>query len=278
MSTARHSAEIPYVDAHVHIRAASARVDIAKASVGAVRDAGTREGFGLGLRSERNGERPVIITAGRALVKTGGYGSNLGSPVEGRADIERAITGLAEAGAGVLKVVASGVVSLQRAGEVTPGGFDRGELRFIVETAGRHGLAVMAHANGAEVISDAAEAGVRSIEHGYFMTRDALAVMKANSVFWVPTVGALQRAAEFAGASDATRTIVAGTIDRHLEMVNAAFQLGVHLAIGTDCVLPDRRYGGCYQAELIYFRKAGIPNEEVERIAREGGRELLGLV
>ena len=32
------------------------------------------------------------------------------------------------------------------------------------------GLGVMAHANGEHAIMDAAEAGVRSIEHGFFMS------------------------------------------------------------------------------------------------------------
>ena len=277
MTAIPRSTDKRYVDVHVHIRAAAAREDIASAGVNAVRDAGTRAGFGLDMLRGQDVAGLTIITAGRALVKAGGYGALLGNQVSGLEEIEREIAALASAGAGVIKVVASGVVSLERSGEVTPGGFDRDELRSIVEIAGRHNLSVMCHANGPAVITDAAEIGVRSIEHGFFMTREALAAMKANKVFWVPTVGALKRAAADPSVNENVRRDVSDTMDRHLAMIGEAFQLGVPLAVGTDCVLPDRRYGTFYQDELGLFRKAGIPREAVERIACDGGRELLGL-
>lgn len=267
----------PYHDAHVHLRDVTALEDLARAGVGAVRDAGSREGFGLSLCSRRGGEGPVIRTAGRALVKKGGYGALLGVPLSSRDEIEAEIAHLADAGAGIIKVVASGVVSLKRPGSLTPGGFDRHELRCIVQAAAGRGLAVMAHANGAEAIQAAVEAGVRSIEHGFFMTSEMLAAMRSGNVLWVPTVGALQRAATASGAGVEARRAVEELIERHLAMIGEAFARGVPLAIGTDCVLPDRRYGGHYRDELIYFRKAGIPDEAVERIASDGGREPLGM-
>lgn len=269
--------ERSYTDAHVHIRYPAAREDIVRAGVVAVRDAGTREGAALTLRHDWGVAGLVINTAGRALVKQGGYGTLLGSPVGSLEEIEQEITSLASAGVGVIKVVASGVVSLEHAGRVTAGGFDRDELRFIVGIAARYDLPVMCHANGSASIAEAAGVGVRSIEHGFFMTREALAIMKANNVFWVPTVGALKRAADAPNVSESMRRDVSGTIDRQLEMLGVAFQLGVPLAVGTDCVLPDRRYGTLFQDELGLFRKAGIPREAVERIACESGRELLGM-
>ena len=41
----------------------------------------------------------------------------------------------------------------------------------------------MAHANGEEAIMAAAEAGVRSIEHGFFMTERALELIAAQEHF-----------------------------------------------------------------------------------------------
>jgi imidazolonepropionase-like amidohydrolase len=83
--------------------------------------------------------------------------------------------------------MASGMVSLKRPGKITYGGFDAAELAFIVEVAEGHGLPVMAHANGEEAIMGAAKGGVRSVEHGYFMTPAALELMEKNGVHWVPT-------------------------------------------------------------------------------------------
>ncbi len=262
------------VDAHVHLAGPSALADPARAGISAVRDAGTKDGAGLACRREAG---LIVRSAGRAICKRGGYGARFGTAVEDLDEALREVRRLKAGGADIIKVMASGMVSLDEPDAVTPGGFSGDELQAIVEEASGLGLAVMAHANGASAIIRAARAGVRSIEHGFFMTADALALLKERGIFWVPTAGALQRAADSRGPDEARRRIAEQAIDRHLEMLGTAFSLGVPLAVGTDCVLPDRRYGGFFRDELAYFRKAGIPSGAVDRIARQGGRELLGL-
>jgi imidazolonepropionase-like amidohydrolase len=265
------------IDAHVHIRDAAALDDIARAGVAAVRDAGTSAGAALAFRRHRDpAEPPRVTTAGRALVRKGGYGSLLGIAVEAREEIEGAVLELARDGADIIKVVASGAVSLKHPGTITAGGFGREELLFIVDAARRRGLSVMAHANGETALRNAAEAGVLSVEHGFFMTEDILRTMAGRRIFWVPTVGALRRAAEQNTVPEATRAFIDRVIEEHLVMVGKAYRLGVRLAVGTDAVLPDRRYGSHYESELAYLRRAGIPAEAVERIARRGAAELLG--
>jgi imidazolonepropionase-like amidohydrolase len=268
-----------YIDAHVHLTSDQALLDVVRADIAAVRDAGTRQGTGLVLaRSVGLGNRPRVMTAGRALSRKGGYGSFLGSPVSTRDEICEEIERLRREGADIIKVIASGVVSLERPGTITPGGFEADELRFIVEEAGREGLAVMAHANGEAAILAAAEAGVRSVEHGFFMTDVALRSLIRNGTYWVPTVGALLRASEEAQAPPRVKEAIDGEISAHLIMIDKAFHMGVPLAIGTDCVLPDSQYRGWFEKELALFRLAGISDDDVRRIATEGGRELLGFV
>jgi hypothetical protein len=129
------------------------------------RDAGTKEGAGLKTRTAlRNGL--AIVSAGWALYKKGGYGSFLGVPVETREEIRGEILKLKRAGAGIIKIMASGIVSLKEPGTITPGGFHPEELRFIVDDRGA-GLGVM-FMNGEAAILAAAESGVRSVEHGFF--------------------------------------------------------------------------------------------------------------
>lgn len=261
-----------YVDAHVHLRDAVGLADIKNAGVVAVRDAGAKDGAGLRISGP---DTPAVISAGWALCKRGGYGSLFGVSLESREQIAGEILKLKQAGAGIIKVIASGMVSLKRPGEITAGGFGREELRFIVETARKNGLEVMAHANGEAAIMNAAEAGVRSIEHGFFMTERALASLHANGVFWVPTAGALQRAADQPDAGHEAKLFVERMIDEHLALVRKAFERGVPLAVGTDAVLPERRYRSFYEAELAYLLRAGIPRDAVLTIAREGGKKLL---
>jgi len=257
------------------MRDAAGLADLAGAGVAAARDAGTRAGTGLDLRREGRvaGTGPRIITAGRALVKKGGYGGMLGIPLSTIDEVSREIDALAAGGAGIIKIVASGVVRLGPEGGITAGGFNEEEVRAAVGMAGRHRLPVMCHVNGAAAIVDAVKAGVRSIEHGFFITEEALAAMAERGTFWVPTVGALVRAAAEAGEPERQRA--GGIVEQHLAMLRKAFSNGVPLAVGTDAVLPDRRYRGFLEDELRYFRAAGIPAEAVEHIATEGGRKLL---
>jgi len=262
-----------YVDAHVHVRVAGGLADAGTAGVVSVRDAGTKDGAGLRISGP---DTTTMVSAGWALCKRGGYGSLFGVSLDSREQIADEIRKLKKAGAGIIKVIASGMVSLKRPGELTGGGFDRDDLKFIVETARKNGLDVMAHANGETAILSAADAGVRSVEHGFFMTEKALDGLHANGVFWVPTVGALQRAAEQPDVGREVKLFVERTIDEHLALVRKAFERGVPLAVGTDAVLPDRRYSCFYEAELIYLRRAGIPRDAILTIACEGGKKLLG--
>jgi imidazolonepropionase-like amidohydrolase len=263
-----------FVDAHVHIRNIKAFSQIADAGITAVRDAGLR------MDDERRSafaafdtSTAKVISACWALYKTGGYGSLFGVPVGTREEIKEEILRLKQAGADIIKVMASGMVSLKSPGAVTPGGFGADELAFIVEEARRLGLPVMAHANGQPAIIAAAEAGVRSVEHGFFMTRRALDAMAQKQTFWTPTAGALARAAR----SPDSQAFVSRLLNAHGEMIQYAYSLGVPLAVGTDCVLPDPEYGKIYAAELSYLERAGISREQVLHIAREGGATLLNI-
>jgi hypothetical protein len=266
------------VDAHVHIQDTRGLDAVAEAGVFTVRDAGTRHGAGLGIGNPAELRvAPVIVSAGRALWKKGGYGLIFGNPVETRSEIKSEILKLKREGAGIIKAMASGMVSLKEPGSITRGGFSRDELRFIVDEAAALGLGVMAHANAEPAIISAADAGVRSIEHGFFMTARALDMMAKKGIYWTPTVGALARAAETTEGSNGVREFVSGLISEHLKMMQHAYSIGVPLAVGTDCVLPDPRYRDAYDAELAYFEQAGISHDAAMKIAGEDGARLLGI-
>lgn len=275
-----HDNEQPsgFVDAHVHIRDAAALTILRAAGIAAVRDAGMRKNVGKEVPSRKAGPHaPLVISCGWALSKKGGYGSLFGAPVDTREEITAEILKLKRAGAGIIKVMASGAVSLKEPGVITPGGFSRDELSFIVKEAAAAGLRVMAHANGEGAIIAAVEAGVCSVEHGFFMTERTLDAMAKHGTYWTPTTRALARVAEPDTVSEEMKASIAGLIRGHLTMIEKAYGLGVPLAVGTDCVLPDPDYESVYQAELSYFEQAGIPRAVVMKIAREGGRKLLEL-
>jgi len=265
-----------FVDAHVHIKHEDALACAASAGIAAIRDAGTKGGIGLCVERDKQGH-PAIVTAGWALSKHGGYGSHFGAPIKTRREMRSEILELKRRGADIIKVMASGVVSLKKPDTITPGGFDQEELSFIVAEAAAVGLRVMAHANGEAAIIAATKAGACSIEHGFFMTERAFGLMAKHGTYWTPTVGALKRAAEPDTVSNEMKASIAGLILSHIEMIRKAYETNVLLAVGTDCVLPAQRYQDAYHAELSFFEQAGIPRDAVLKIACEGGRTLLGI-
>jgi len=269
------------VDAHVHIKDPAGLQVVAAAGIVAVRDGGFRDNRECWSRTENAGAQlPLVISCGWALHKKGGYGARFGVSVETREEIRAEILKLKNAGADIIKVMASGIISLKERGTLTAGGFAIHEIRFIVDEARRQGLDVMAHANGEEAIVSCARARVRSIEHGFFMTERALDALAQHGIFWTPTVGAIARAAGAESGKSAAQDVrhfIDGLVRSHLAMVGRAHAVGVLLAVGTDYVLPAPDYERAYGAELRYLEQAGIPHAAVIAIATTGGARLLGI-
>lgn len=266
------------VDAHVHLRDASGIDCAASAGISALRDAGFRQNADRGtIEPLRRGSGPVVVASGWALYRQGGYGSGFGAAIATPDQIPAEILRLKRAGAGIIKTMASGMVSFKHPGQVTAGGFSSEELTCIVAEAAAQCLGVMAHANGEPAIIAAASAGVRSIEHGFFMTERALDLMAAKAVFWVPTLGALRRAVP-SSAAPGIAQFVEQLILSQLAMLRRAHSIGVPLALGTDCVLPDPDYRSAYDAEVALYEQAGIPRDQVMMISSEGGAKLLGIL
>jgi imidazolonepropionase-like amidohydrolase len=98
-------------------------------------------------------------------------------------------------GADLLKVCATGgVLSLND--DVGSPQLTQAELEALVDEAHAHQRKVAAHAHGAEGARRAIRAGVDSIEHGSFLDDEALALMKKQGTWYVPTALALQGALE----------------------------------------------------------------------------------
>ena len=264
------------VDAHVHLKAASGLDCAVAAGISALRDAGFRLNVDRGIIEPKRGEGPAVVSSGWALYSPGGYGSAFGVAISTPGQIQSEILRLKRAGAGIIKAMASGMVSFKHPGQITAGGFNSEELARIVAEAAAQGLGVMAHANGEPAIMAAVQAGVRSIEHGFFMTERALDLMAKKAIFWVPTIGALRRAAGSSVVPEVNR-FIDQLVPSQLSMLLYAHKINVPLAIGTDCVLPDLAYRAAYDAEVALYEQAGIPGDQVMEISREGGAKLLGI-
>ena len=110
------------------------------------------------------------------------------------------------------------------------------EMRVMVEEAAAKGVRVQAHAHGAEGALAAVKAGVASIEHGTYLTDEALDLMKQKGIAFVPTYSTVIDLAEPGGDYDQPALILRGTamLPRLAEAVQKAYKKGVLIVTGGD--------------------------------------------
>jgi imidazolonepropionase-like amidohydrolase len=182
---------------------------------------------------------------------------------DGPEEVRRTVRTLVRAGADVLKVATSGGVLSPR-DDPRHAHFRPAELEVLVEEATAAGLAVMAHAQGADGIKNAVRAGIRSIEHGIFLDDDAIALMLEHGTWLVPTLSAPRAvlAAVAAGAA-LPQAVVDKAIAvqaQHDASVSRAHEAGVRIAMGTDSGVGPH---GENLGELQLMRDRGMSVEEV---------------
>jgi imidazolonepropionase-like amidohydrolase len=185
---------------------------------------------------------PRIVPAGHAIGATGGhcdatgYAPGLfdGGPENGVADgagqIARAVRYQIKHGAQVIKICATaGVMSYE--GPVGAQQYTAEELRAVVAEARMHGIPVAAHAHGPEGIIAAAEAGVDSIEHGSLLTAEAIAALKKNGTWLVPTLYQWFEPYDLPPLLHEKNEYIKARVG---DSMRAAFAAGVKVALGTD--------------------------------------------
>src|SRR5260370_280440 len=165
-----------------------------------VRSVGAKDYADIALRDAINegdvtGRR--VVASGPALGITGGHcDENLLPPAfhfqgEGVADgiegLQHKVREVIKYGADVIKICATGGV-LSKGDDPNASQYTLEEMKAIVADAHRLGRKVAAHAHGAEGVRWASEAGVDSIEHGHLMDDAAIATLKKNGTYLVPTL------------------------------------------------------------------------------------------
>jgi imidazolonepropionase-like amidohydrolase len=233
---------------------------------------------------------PRIITAGKALGTTGGHADPtngyrkdlMGNPgpnegvVNSPADARQAVRQRYKDGADMIKITATGgVLSLAKSGRNPQ--FTAEELAAVVQTATDYGMHVAAHSHGAEGMKRAVLAGVRSIEHGTFMTPEIMRLMKEKGTFYVPTISAGRFVAEKSLEEDYFPEVVrpkAASVGPQIqETFEQAYKAGVTIAFGTDAGVSPH---GTNALEFIYMVEGGMPEMEAIQSATQTTAALLG--
>lgn len=302
------------MDMHVHLRGQSSRNSYIKrftrneadhalraahyarvtleAGFTTVRDMGDTDYETVALRNaitEGVAIGPRIHAAGKGIATTGGHGDPtngyredlMGDPgpnqgvINSPAEARKAVRYRYKRGTDAIKITATGgVLSLAKSGENPQ--FTQAELGAVIETASEYDMSVAAHAHGAEGMKRAVLAGVRSIEHGTYMTPEIMDLMVERGTFMVPTLLAgnfvSEKSQEEGYYPEVVRPKAAAIGPAISNTFAKAHAAGVPIAFGTDSGVSAH---GDNAQEFVLMVENGMRPIEAIRAATTAAAELL---
>jgi len=314
-SSADHSINLPnatvlpgLIDAHTHltfnpsfgyeslaisvprealIGAHNARVTL-EAGITTVRNVGASGFTDVALRDAINAgdvPGPRMLVSGPPLGITGGHCDNDLLPFQYHATADGVADGVEQVqhkvretikyGADLIKVCATGGV-LSKGDDPNASQYTLDEMKAIVADAHRLGRKVAAHAHGAQGVIWASEAGVDSVEHGHLMNDGAIAALKKNGTYLVPTLYLVDWQREHAAQAN-----LPDYAKRKMEMVSQvgkanikkAFEAGVKIGMGTDAAVYPH---GLNAHELAVYVSLGMTPLQAIQTATINDADLLG--
>jgi len=228
---------------------------------------------------------PRMLVSGPALSITGGHCDDNMLPFEWHVQAEGVADGIAgvqhktreniKYGADLIKICATGGV-LSHGDNPQASQFTLEEMKAVVADAHRLGRKVAAHAHGAEGIRWASEAGVDSIEHGSYIDDAAIAEMKKNGTYLVPTLYLMDWFFENAEKIGTPPELIAKgreVMPAARKNVARAFAAGVKVGFGTDAAVYPH---GLNAHEFAVMVKLGLTPLQAIQAATVNDADLLG--
>lgn len=230
---------------------------------------------------------PRMLVSGPPLGITGGhcdddllpydFHATADGVADGVENVQHKTREVIKYGADVIKICATGGV-LSKGDDPNAAQFTLEEMKAIVADAHRLGRKVAAHAHGAQGVIWASDAGVDSVEHGHLMNDEAIATLKKNGTYLVPTLYLIDWQRENAAKANLPQFLQA-----KMKMVSEvgkgnakkAFQAGVKIGLGTDAAVYPH---GLNAHELnVYVRDLGMTPLQAIQTATINDADLLGL-
>ena len=228
---------------------------------------------------------PRMLVSGPALSITGGHcDQNLLAPeyhasslgmADGIAAVQHKVRENIKYGADLIKVCATGGV-LSKGDDPQASQYTLEEMKAIVADAHRLGRKVAAHAHGAQGILWASMAGVDSIEHGSYIDDAAIAEMKKNGTYLVPTLYLGDWLIDNAAAIHLPEYALVKAkqvIPEARKNIAHAFASGVKVAFGTDAAVYPH---GLNAREFNVMVKLGLTPLQAIQAATVNAADLLG--
>ena len=239
-------------DCHIHmildgvyyraaIDAQKERVDeaLVRARLEAYRDSGVRflrdggDAWGVGSFAARiAGEYGIDYrTPAFPIHRKGRYGGFIGKGYETLKEYATLVGLARKQGADFIKIMISGLMDFDCYGRITSEPLDPEEIRELIRIAHEEGFAVMAHANGADTVKAAVEAGVDSIEHGAYLDGEAVRMLAQSDAIWVPTLVTI---GNLIGEGRYPDAVLKPLLRLQMDNVAECVRLGGKIALGSD--------------------------------------------
>ncbi len=253
-----------------------------------VRNLGAKNYADIALRDAINDGDvigPRVVASGPALGITGGHcDENLLPPAfhfqgDGVADgiegVQHKVREVIKYGADVIKICATGGV-LSKGDDPNASQYTLEEMKAIVADAHRLGRRVAAHAHGAEGVRWASEAGVDSVEHGHLMDDAAIATLKKNGTYLVPTLFLgeyMEKNMDRSDVPEFSKQKMRDVIAAMRKNVGKAFGAGLKVAFGTDAAVYPH---GLNAGEFHVYVSLGMTPLAAIQTATINASDLLG--
>jgi imidazolonepropionase-like amidohydrolase len=266
------------------LRMAQAARESLQAGVTTVRMPGDDKHGDLALKKaieKGQAHGPRIFSAGESLIITGGHGSEHGVEYnDGPYELMKSARREISAGASWVKILISGGIATD-GGDISKALMTPEEINAVIDAAHRFGAKVAAHSGSPQATSIAVDAGIDSIEHGYFLDRPTLRKMKKAGTWLVPTIVVSQPATapffEKIGSPQwyLDRRDSVGKL--HWAALQTAIEEGVNIALGTDQLPSEPNDGTTATArEAQYYVEAGMTPLQALRAATIEPARMLG--
>jgi len=231
--------------------AANATQGLVESGVTAIRTAGVPHFIDVALKRAYAGGRlvgPRIFAGGWFLTTTAGHalGTGFARTCDGPMGFVRAIREQMENGVDHVK--------LNLSGGIFGPGWDRHwhsfllaeELEAAFTICRQRGYRIMAHATNPEAVKTALRLGAHTVEHGYIMDDECLALFRERQVWYVPTLGIThltpaqattpqeKRWVEQRGLTPEIIKRAEDAVPEHRAWFQKALGSGVKMALGSD--------------------------------------------
>lgn len=268
------------IDTHVHLHLAgdwrSNLWQTRQHGLAAVRDLGHKPTQTIPFRADE--QDPLVVASGPGLsteiLGNSPFARQCNTPSEFAAAI------LEAEGINQIKIFGSGLLDFARPGQVL------GDLAFSPEqfmaaltAARKRRLSIAVHANGFAAVKQALEAGVESIEHGFFCGEQLMLQMAQQGTFWAPTLAAVWMHWEDPDRRHppALKESLARIIDMQQQAMLKAVSLGVSLVMGSDAGSYGLKHGEAFWLEMALWIETGLPASVVYEAATKSAAAALNL-